>query len=268
MENYTAFGIVGKKKLAAEEAAEQFIASDEAFKEDLIKKIGVNENEFYKQLRDFTIELTKKRIRESKNFDVIMKHTVDLLGEVQKNSNKLYERLSELYGAFNPEKMKTVRNMEELVKLTSKLSNSNSNMGWKLEKSELEIITRLSDELRESMSFSSYLEKKIEGIMRKNVPNISEVAGALLGARLISYAGSLRRLAFFPSSTIQLLGAEKALFMHLQKGTKPPKHGMLLHHPKVAKAEKKGKAARKLANKISIAAKIDYFRREDETSKA
>ena len=82
------------------------------------------------------------------------------------------------------------------------------------------------------------------------------------GARLIALAGSFERLATLPASTIQILGAEKALFRHIKTGAKSPKHGVILQHPLVLDAKAKGKAARQVADKISIAARIDFFKGE------
>jgi len=96
-------------------------------------------------------------------------------------------------------------------------------------------------------------------------PNIYSLTGGLIGAKLLEKAKSLRHMAFLPSSTIQLLGAEKALFRHLRnKKIRPPKHGLILSHPTVmdAKRTDRGAAARMFAAKISIAAKVDYFHGE------
>ena len=95
-------------------------------------------------------------------------------------------------------------------------------------------------------------------------PNLTAVAGSNVASKLISLAGNLERLSKFPAPKIQLMGAEVALFRHLQTGAKPPKHGVILEHPLVSSAKKhlKGKIARKLADKISIAAKIDFFKGE------
>jgi nucleolar protein 56 len=100
--------------------------------------------------------------------------------------------------------------------------------------------------------------------MKEEAPNVNAVCGSVIGARLIASAGGLRRLAEFPSSTVQILGAEKALFAHLKKGVKPPKYGVLFQHPAVHSApfDKRGKIARKIASKTSSAAKIDYFKGE------
>jgi nucleolar protein 56 len=82
-----------------------------------------------------------------------------------------------------------------------------------------------------------------------------------VGARLIALAGGLKRMSMMPSSTIQVLGAEKALFRSLKTGTRPPKHGILFQHPDVhsARRELRGKISRLLANKIAVAARIDAF---------
>jgi rRNA biogenesis protein Nop56/Nop58 len=105
------------------------------------------------------------------------------------------------------------------------------------------------------------VERYIEGLMREIAPNLSDVAGPLLGARLITMAGGLDKLAQLPASTIQILGAHKAIFLHMTKGTKPPKHGILFQAKEVRSAPKKlrGKIARLLATKISIAARVDAY---------
>ena len=93
-------------------------------------------------------------------------------------------------------------------------------------------------------------------------PNMSEVGGADIAAKLVSHVGSLRKLAFLPASTIQVLGAEKALFKHLRNPRiAPPKHGIIFQHPRISSSPKavRGKIARLLANKLCLAAKADAF---------
>jgi nucleolar protein 56 len=89
-----------------------------------------------------------------------------------------------------------------------------------------------------------------------------------VGARIIAKAGSLARLAMLPASTIQVLGAEKALFRALKTGARPPKHGILFQHPLIHSAPKwqRGKIARAIASKVAIAARIDYYRHEGRDS--
>ncbi|MDD3159757.1 MAG: RNA-processing protein [Candidatus ainarchaeum sp.] len=105
------------------------------------------------------------------------------------------------------------------------------------------------------------LTEFIESEMKKELPNFSEIAGSILGAKILSEAGSKKKLMLIPSSTMQLLGASKALFNHLKRRGKCPKHGLIFNHPYLQKLpkNKRGKAARILAGKLSIAVKIDYF---------
>lgn len=105
------------------------------------------------------------------------------------------------------------------------------------------------------------LEKQIENDMEHIAPNITRMVGPLIGARLISIAGGLERLAVMPASTIQILGAEKAFFRFKKEGGKPPKHGVIFQQSLVNKAPYniRGKIARVLAAKISIATKADAF---------
>ena len=86
-------------------------------------------------------------------------------------------------------------------------------------------------------------------------PNLRDLLGSTLGAKLIAHIGSIKRLATYPASTIQIMGAEKAVFRHLKTGERPPKHGIIFQHPSVrgAKWWNRGKVARNLALKITFA---------------
>ena len=92
-------------------------------------------------------------------------------------------------------------------------------------------------------------------------PNLSALAGPVLAARLISLAGGLEDLAKLPSGTVQLLGAEDALFAHLRGQAPSPKHGVIYTHEYVhgTDPEHRGSAARALAGKLTIAARIDHY---------
>ncbi|MDP8003839.1 MAG: C/D box methylation guide ribonucleoprotein complex aNOP56 subunit, partial [Caldisphaera sp.] len=105
------------------------------------------------------------------------------------------------------------------------------------------------------------LDQYATSAMKEVAPNITELVGPLLGARLISLAGGLERLATMPASTIQVLGAEKALFRALKTGGRPPKHGIIFQYPEIYKSPKwqRGKIARALAAKLAIAAKVDAY---------
>ncbi len=108
---------------------------------------------------------------------------------------------------------------------------------------------------------STFLQGFIVQQMRELAPNFSELATPMIAAQLVSKAGSLKRLSEMPSSTLQVLGAEEALFSHIKSGTKPPKHGFLFNHPYVKTLSKKarGKMARVLSGKLAICLRSDVF---------
>ena len=137
-------------------------------------------------------------------------------------------------------------------------------MGGDLSKEDIKPFMDLAKKIKEMYEFKQMQTEYLEKVMKEYCPNISAVAGESIGAKLLALAGSLKRLAFFPASTVQLLGAEKSLFRHLRTGARPPRHGVIVQHPLVASASQKdhGKRARALADKISLAAKIDYFKGE------
>merc|ERR1711920_1009347 len=109
-------------------------------------------------------------------------------------------------------------------------------------------------------SLWTYLSDKMDAI----APNLTALIGELVGARLISHAGSLRNLAKYPASTVQILGAEKALFRALKKGGNTPKYGLIFHSTFIGRAEQKnkGRISRYLANKAALASRIDCFSEE------
>merc|ERR1712152_106833 len=104
---------------------------------------------------------------------------------------------------------------------------------------------------------SAYLQNKMSLV----APNLATLIGDVVGARLISHAGSLTNLAKYPASTVQILGAEKALFRALKKKGNTPKYGLIFHSSFIgrAAAKNKGRISRFLANKCSIASRIDCF---------
>ena len=106
-------------------------------------------------------------------------------------------------------------------------------------------------------ALGTYLREKMHAV----APNLSALIGETVGARLISHAGSLVNLAKYPASTVQILGAEKALFRALKTKGNTPKYGLIFHSSFIgrAKAKNKGRISRYLANKASIASRIDCF---------
>lgn len=112
------------------------------------------------------------------------------------------------------------------------------------------------------------LERGFTTTVQDVAPNLAALAGPSLAARLLAAAGSLDELAKMPSSTLQVLGAEGALFAHLRGEAPSPKHGIIFTHPAVRSAPdaERGSVARAVAGKLSIAARVDRYRGELEPS--
>merc|ERR1719145_230212 len=112
-------------------------------------------------------------------------------------------------------------------------------------------------------SLHDYLKAKMDFV----APNLCALIGEIIGARLISHAGSLTNLAKYPASTVQILGAEKALFRALKTKGNTPKYGLIFHSSFIGRAQQKnkGRISRYLANKCSIASRIDCFSDEATT---
>ena len=160
-----------------------------------------------------------------------------------------------------------------LVRTLDEINNTVNLLDEKLrdlkEVKESELVREFEEKILELKRFRGSIEKEIEVVMRKIAPNVSEIVGEKIGARLLEKAGSLIKLAEMPASTIQVIGAEKSLFKALarmRKGRKAkvPKHGVIFQHPfiKTLPKKKRGKMARFMAGKLAIAARIDYFKGE------
>merc|ERR1719408_750294 len=113
------------------------------------------------------------------------------------------------------------------------------------------------------MQLGEYLKAKMDLV----APNLASLIGEMVGVRLISHAGSLINLAKYPASTVQILGAEKALFRALKTKSNTPKYGLIFHSTFIGRAQQKnkGRISRYLANKCSIASRIDCFSDEATT---
>ena len=229
--------------------------------------------EFARYSAEVASNLAKTKLKEVKK-DKIIAHIVQAIDEVEKIINTLVERIREIYALYFPEMEKKVKDHEKFIKMISSEPDRDKIEGFEKEAKEtvgmefsdydLEIVKEFSTNIRNLMNFKKRLEKYLEDLMEETAPNLKEIAGTKLGAKLIKAAGGLEKLAKLPSSTIQLLGAEKALFRFLRGRGKPPKHGYIFVHPYIQSAPKRlrGKIARALASKIMVAARIDFFSKE------
>jgi nucleolar protein 56 len=124
----------------------------------------------------------------------------------------------------------------------------------------LEARRRLGELYRAVADARRALEEAVAASSPVRTPNLSNLLGPELAARLVAQAGGLDRLARLPSSTVQVLGAERAFFEHLRGRAPPPRHGLLFLHPAIQSAPRaeRGKLARALAGKAAIAARLDH----------
>ncbi len=209
------------------------------------------------------LKKAKEAYKKTFTPDKLIVQAIQTYESLTKMANLLYERLTEWVGLYWPEKVRETEEMEEFAQVDLK-ERPKESIGYDLSEEDVKMLDELLSLLREILKYRKRIADYIEKRMETFAPNLLHVAGPLIGAKLIALAGSLKQLALFPSSTIQVLGAEKALFRHLKFGAKPPKHGILFQHPLVKKAKKKGKVARVLAAKISIAARVDYYSKGKE----
>jgi nucleolar protein 56 len=232
--------------------------------------VGSNE-EYDALLRDVGIRAAKNQISRSGTTGMRIIQAVEALDDIDGVVNALSERLSEWYGIYFPELDLTAEPLARFVSKYGSRSNippedglyekAATSMGAELTGADEELIKSFAVNLCNLYETRGRIEAYLVEIMTSTAPNITSVAGALLGARLISLAGSLERLAYFPSSTVQVIGANKALFKHLRARAPSPKHGVIFNHPLIRNAPwwQRGKIARAVAAKISIASRIDLY---------
>jgi len=132
-------------------------------------------------------------------------------------------------------------------------------MGTEISQSDLDNILLLVDQVISLTEYRAQLYNYLGSRMRAIAPNLTTLVGELVGARLIAHAGNLVNLAKQPASTIQILGAEKALFRALKTKHDTPKYGLIFHASLVGQAsmKNKGKIARSLAAKSALATRYD-----------
>ena len=237
--------------------------------------------------RNVSMELAKLRVKgAAEKRDLVIAQAIQTLDDLDRTVNLFMGRLREWYGVHFPELDRLIEKHETYARLVMDLGYKDNftaealekesfskekaeNIGMVAEKSmgadmaeqDLAEIQALSKNVLDLYELRKNMESYVEKTMEEVAPNIKTVAGALLGARLIAIAGSLQNLAMRPASTIQVLGAEKALFRSLKTGARPPKHGLIFQHALLhdAKRWQRGKIARVIAGKLAIAARIDAF---------
>ena len=246
--------------------------------------------EYRREVKSVLDKLVEEELKEAvARRDMMIVHAVHVLEDLDKQINMVYTRCREWYGLHFPELAEIVDDLEDYLRIVAEIGARRNFDEERLErivgpKLAVQIMERIRNSVGADLSpedeervkdvareglrliqLRKEQERYIEELMSAEAPNLSAVAGPILGAKLISMAGGLEKLARLPASTIQVLGAEKALFRFFRTGRGAPKHGIIFQSPLIHGSPKhlRGKIARALAATIAIAAKIDYFTRED-----
>ncbi|KAJ8907416.1 hypothetical protein NDN08_007528 [Rhodosorus marinus] len=221
--------------------------------------------------------------------DNMIIQAIALLDQLDKDVNTFAMRAKEWYSWHFPELVKIVPDNYKYARLVNIIRNkqsldesslpqiaevvededmakevleaSRSSMGTDVSPIDLINIEMFAMKVAELADFRRELQNYLTGKMHNVAPNLGALLGDQVGARLIAHAGSLTNLAKYPASTVQILGAEKALFRALKTKGKTPKYGLLFHSSYIGKAKQKnkGRISRYLANKCSIASRVDCF---------
>jgi len=221
--------------------------------------------------------------------DNMIIQAIALLDQLDKDVNTFSMRIREWYSYHFPELIKIVSDNytyavlakfignrkllnEEMIaglteitadedKARAILDASRSSMGMDISPIDLINIERFAKRVVSLAEYRKMVHEYLRSKMDLVAPNLSTLIGEQVGARLISHAGSLTNLAKYPASTVQILGAEKALFRALKTKSNTPKYGLIFHSTFIgrAAAKNKGRISRYLANKCSIASRIDCF---------
>ncbi|UKZ77305.1 hypothetical protein TrVFT333_005025 [Trichoderma virens FT-333] len=222
--------------------------------------------------------------------DSMIIQAIKMLDDIDKELNVYAMRTKEWYGWHFPEMAKTLNDnlayarvvravgmrdnfkdadlseilpedVETALKASAELS-----MGVEITQEDLQNAVDLADQVIKFTEYRAQLTSYLESRMRAIAPNLTALVGYLVGARLIAHAGSVLSLAKAPGSTIQILGAEKALFRALKTKKDTPKYGIMYHSSLVGQAtgKNKGKIARMLSAKVALGLRVDALGDEDE----
>merc|ERR1719220_3391935 len=236
----------------------------------------------------------KVKFNVNKSDNMIIQ-SIALLDQLDKDINTFCMRIREWYSYHFPELIKIVpenalyakvvklvKNRKELTadkfeeleailmdsaRAQAVIDASKSSMGMDISPVDLLNIDMFASRVIGITEYRKELSTYLRSKMSVVAPNLAVLIGATVGARLISHAGSLTNLAKCPASTVQILGAEKALFRALKTKGNTPKYGLIFHSSFIGRAgaKNKGRISRYLANKCSIASRIDCFSEESTT---
>ena len=245
---------------------------------------GLLPNDIFTMSLGLSHSLSRHKLKFSPDkVDTMIVQAISLLDDLDKELNTYAMRVKEWYGWHFPEMGRIVNDnlayarvilkmgirtnaakadlaeilpeeIESAVKGAAEVS-----MGTEITEEDLDNIQALAEQVVGFTEYRSQLSSYLSARMKAIAPNLTELVGDLVGARLIAHAGSLMNLAKSPASTIQILGAEKALFRALKTKHDTPKYGLIYHASLIGQAtgKNKGKMARMLATKTALGLRVD-----------
>jgi len=244
-------------------------------------------DQLHEWIHKVSMELAKMRVtRAVEKRDLLVVQAIQTIDDLDKTLNLFMGRVREWYGLHFPELDRLIEKHETYARLVLNLGRrdnftlenlekeglpkakteqtaeaAKASMGAELSEEDMNQIQAMCRNTLELYDARQSLEKYVDTVMEEVAPNTRALVGSLLGARLIALVGGLNNLAKLPASTVQVLGAEKALFRALRTGARPPKHGIIFQHSLIHEAKRwqRGKLARALAGKLAIAARTDAF---------
>ena len=287
--NHGLLDILKKKSIDAQLMDRNQMDSIQSTKTNLLINSGLanDENDAMEKLREFAIQLSSSKVTEvSQSPDLHLIQAINTLDETDKIINSISSRLREWYGLHFPELdnlIDSINGYSQIVLSGKRESMSKKDFekagfpeskvemlslvkeksrGGKITDKNLAIVQTLANQILELFDLRNSIEEHVNEQMNEQAPNISAILGTAVGARILARAGSLKKLSCMPASTIQVLGAEKALFRSLKTGSNPPKHGILFQHATVHAAPRwqRGKMARTIAAKAAIASRVDMYK--------
>ena len=221
------------------------------------------------------IKSAKKTLKERLSLGDLITKLVNMIDETEKSENTLFEAVYDLYFMYFPEAAALLKDRDVFIETLSKGAErgevsktvriNEGSMGYDLSPEDKSVLSLHINELKNLYDLREFTKTYLDKIIMENYPNLYRIGGYMVIARLIMLARGLQKLAFMPSSKIQVLGAEKALFSHFKNGKSSPKYGVIFKNPVIENApiDKRGRIARALASKISLAAKMDLFSKSD-----
>lgn len=259
-------------------------------RENLNEMTGIQESERSAMALGLAHSLSRYKLKFSPDkVDTMIVQAISLLDDLDKELNNYTMRVREWYGWHFPEMGKVVTDnlayAKTIKKMTYRTNCSKTDfsdilpeeieqqlkefaevsMGTDVGEDDMDNILQLADQVIEITDYRAQLFEYLKNRMAAIAPNLTVLVGELVGARLIAHAGSLLNLAKHPASTVQILGAEKALFRALKTRQDTPKYGLIYHASMVGQAapKNKGKVSRMLAAKAALAIRYDALAEGD-----